>query len=309
MLVTLHRRENCDDNADIVCAALIELVTRMPALRVLFPIHPNPRIARRLRRRLGGHPAFELVEPLPYAEFIRHAAGAALVISDSGGIQEEAPHLGVPLLVPRANTERAEALATGFVQLVAVERQALVDAAVAMLAAPPRAPLPFDADAPFGAGDAAARIVAVLERAWAAAARRDAPRACTAPATMTSRAPGGECRSAWREAVPVGAPGTGAARLRRVRRSAGGVAAHRAGAAHGGRARRGGGRPHRRRRTRPLRLPRDHRLFPALAGVAGRLAARRRRRRPASPRRRRPALARPLAGGRGAAAHADPSRR
>jgi UDP-N-acetylglucosamine 2-epimerase (non-hydrolysing) len=166
VLVTLHRRENWGDNADIVCDALIELAARKPALRVLFPIHPNPRMALRLRRRLGSHAAFRLVDPLPYPEFVRRAAGAALIISDSGGIQEEAPHLGVPLLVPRVNTERGECLATGFVRLVAIDRQQIVTAALAMLAAPRRAPLPFDANAPFGAGDAAVRIADVLERTW-----------------------------------------------------------------------------------------------------------------------------------------------
>jgi UDP-N-acetylglucosamine 2-epimerase (non-hydrolysing) len=164
VLVTLHRRENWDRNAEIVCDALLDLVARRPALSVLLPVHPNPRIARRLHRRLGAHPSFTLVDPLPYPEFVRQAAGAALIISDSGGIQEEAPHLGVPLLVPRANTERAESLATGFVRLVAIDRERIVEAALAMLAAPRQRPLPFDADAPFGAGDAATRIVDVLER-------------------------------------------------------------------------------------------------------------------------------------------------
>jgi UDP-N-acetylglucosamine 2-epimerase (non-hydrolysing) len=85
-----------------------------------------------------------------------------LIISDSGGIQEEAPHLGTPLLVPRCNTERPEAIATGFVRLIAVDEHGIVNAAVAALCAQRRAPVPIDADAPFGAGDAAQRIVTVL---------------------------------------------------------------------------------------------------------------------------------------------------
>jgi len=177
VLVTLHRRENWDAPADVVCDALLELIVRRPALRVLFPLHPNPRIARRMTRRLGAHPAFDLVGPLPYPEFIRAAAGAALIVSDSGGIQEEAPHLGVPLLVPRANTERGESLATGFVRLVAIDRQLIVEAALAMLAAPRGAPVPFDAEAPYGAGDAAARIVAVLERSFGTSADEAGSRA------------------------------------------------------------------------------------------------------------------------------------
>ena len=98
-----------------------------------------------------------------YSEFVESAASAALIVSDSGGIQEEAPHLGTPLLVPRSNTERPECLATGFVQLVPVDRQAIVRRALEALDSPPRPALPIDADAPFGAGDAATRIVRVLE--------------------------------------------------------------------------------------------------------------------------------------------------
>lgn len=169
VMVTLHRRENWDANAEIFCDALIELAARHPHLRMVFPLHPNPRIANRIRRRLGSHIAFQLVDPMEYPEFVRMMAEAALVISDSGGIQEEVPHLGTPLLVPRSNTERPEGLATGFVHLVALDCVCIVEAAAALLALPPRAPLPFDDHAPFGAGDAAERIAAVLERVLAPA--------------------------------------------------------------------------------------------------------------------------------------------
>lgn len=162
VLVTLHRRENWDGNADVVCDALLALAAAHPALRFVLPVHPNPRIATRLRRRLGPHPRFDLVAPMEYRNFVAMAATAQLLISDSGGIQEEAPHLGVPLLVPRTCTERPEGVATGFVRLVAIDRDAIVAAATAMLAAPRRAGLPFDHHAPFGAGDAAQRIVGVL---------------------------------------------------------------------------------------------------------------------------------------------------
>jgi UDP-N-acetylglucosamine 2-epimerase len=171
VLVTLHRRENYDSNADVVCRALMRLAATHAELRFLFPVHPNPRVAAPIRRRLQGNPAFELVAPMPYRQFIRAAAGAALIISDSGGIQEEAPHLGTPLLVPRRNTERPEGVATGFVRLVPVREDAIVDAANAALRAPRRHALPIDEGAPFGAGDAADRIVRVLSA-------RAAERAC-----------------------------------------------------------------------------------------------------------------------------------
>jgi len=162
VLVTLHRRENHDRNADVVCRALLRLSSIRPELTIVFPVHPNPRVAEPIRRRLGAHPAFELVAPMAYRDFIAAAIDAALIISDSGGIQEEAPHLGTPLLVPRCNTERPEAIATGFVRLIAVDEHGIVNAAQAALAAQRKLPVPIDADAPFGAGDAAQRIATVL---------------------------------------------------------------------------------------------------------------------------------------------------
>jgi len=163
ILVTLHRRENWGRNADVICDALIEIAARRPELRLVFPVHPNPRVAPRIRRRLGGRPGFDLVAPMAYRDFVRAAASAALVISDSGGVQEEIPHLGTPLLVPRTNTERPESIATGFVRLVAADRDLLVRLALELLAAPRRAPLPFDRHAPYGAGDAGQRIAEILE--------------------------------------------------------------------------------------------------------------------------------------------------
>lgn len=163
VLVTLHRRENWDSKADVICDALLDLARARPDLRMRVPVHPNPRIAPRLRKRLHGHGQFTLAAPLAYREFIAAVARAPLVISDSGGIQEEVPHLGVPLLVPRSCTERPEGIATGFVRIVPVDRADIVREALAMLAAPRRAPLPFDRDAPFGDGTASARIADVLE--------------------------------------------------------------------------------------------------------------------------------------------------
>jgi len=162
LLITLHRRENHDRNADIVCRALLRLSSLRPELTMVLPVHPNPRVAEPIRRRLGAHPAFELVAPMPYRDFIATAMASDLIISDSGGIQEEAPHLGTPLLVPRCNTERPEAIATGFVRLVAVDEHGIVNAALAALSMERKAPVPIDDDAPFGAGDAARRIVKAL---------------------------------------------------------------------------------------------------------------------------------------------------
>jgi UDP-N-acetylglucosamine 2-epimerase (non-hydrolysing) len=163
VLVTLHRRANYDRNAAIVCDALIELASVRKHLRILFPVHPNPRVSATVRGRLESHPSIDLVEPMRYQQFIDCAERAALIISDSGGIQEEAPHLGTPLLVPRRNTERPESIVTGFVQLIPIDRDTIVRAALDVLASPRRLALPIDERAPFGAGNAASRVVSVLE--------------------------------------------------------------------------------------------------------------------------------------------------
>ncbi len=167
VLVTMHRRENYDRHAGLVCDALIDLVDARRELHVLFPVHPNPRVAMSVRRKLGSHPAFSLVEPMSYRDFVACAAGAALIISDSGGVQEEAPHLGTRLLVPRCNTERPECLATGFVELVSVDRGTLVRQALRALDRPRAPAIPIDDAAPFGAGDAAMKIVRAIERSTA----------------------------------------------------------------------------------------------------------------------------------------------
>jgi len=170
VLVTLHRRENWDGKADAICNALVEICDRVPELTMLVPVHPNPRMAHRLRKQLSGDSRFSLVQPLAYREFISAAASAALVISDSGGIQEEVAHLGVPLVVPRSCTERPECVETGFVRIVGAGHRDIVREALAMLALPRRAPLPFDRGAPFGDGAAASRVVDVLESVLADAA-------------------------------------------------------------------------------------------------------------------------------------------
>jgi UDP-N-acetylglucosamine 2-epimerase (non-hydrolysing) len=110
------------------------------------------------------HPAFDLVAPMSYRDFVAEAAAAALIISDSGGVQEEAPHLGTHLLVPRSNTERPEGIETGWVQLVRADRTAILEAALEKLAAPYPRPVPIDARAPFGDGHAAEKIVQVVEQ-------------------------------------------------------------------------------------------------------------------------------------------------
>jgi UDP-N-acetylglucosamine 2-epimerase (non-hydrolysing) len=162
--LTLHRRENYGHGLDIACAAVLELLQAQPGLCLVCPVHPNPTVGNRIRRHLAAHPRIALVEPLDYRDFIAVLKRSRLVITDSGGIQEEAPYLGLPVLVVRENTERPESVALGCAHLVPLRRESIVAEALRMLAAPPLMRLGFTADAAYGDGRSGERIAqAVLQ--------------------------------------------------------------------------------------------------------------------------------------------------
>jgi UDP-N-acetylglucosamine 2-epimerase (non-hydrolysing) len=163
--LTLHRRENYGRGLDLVCGAVLEAIASHTDLDVVCPVHPNPTVGLRIRRLLGGHPRVRLTDPMPYRSFVKLLKRSALVVTDSGGIQEEAPYLGVPVLVARDETERPEALASGTTRLVPLDKQVIVDAIRAALEQPRPAPLPFTAESPFGDGQSALRIADILARA------------------------------------------------------------------------------------------------------------------------------------------------
>jgi UDP-N-acetylglucosamine 2-epimerase (non-hydrolysing) len=158
IVLTLHRRENYGRGLDVVCAAVLDLLAVRPDVGVLCPVHPNPAVGARIRQHLSAHPRVVLTEPLDFRPFITLLARATLAITDSGGIQEEAPYLGTPILIARENTERPESLALGSANLVAVDAPSIVAAARHLLDAPRPTALPFDASAPYGDGRAGMRI-------------------------------------------------------------------------------------------------------------------------------------------------------
>lgn len=121
MVVTIHRRENFGQPLRDVCEAIRELVARHPRLRVVVPLHPNPAAGDMVRAELDGIAAVELCEALDYECFVRLLLRASLVLSDSGGIQEEGPSLGLPVLVARGVTERPEGVEAGAVRLVGTD--------------------------------------------------------------------------------------------------------------------------------------------------------------------------------------------
>ena len=171
--LTLHRRENYGRGLDVVCEAVLELVRQRPRLGVVCPVHPNPAVGSRIRRHLAGRARIALVDPLDYRPFIALLAQSRLTITDSGGIQEEAPYLGTPVLVVRENTERPESVAIGAATLVPLKADRIVAEAQRLFALPAPRRLPFTPEAPYGDGRSGERIASILvERLCAPATMR-----------------------------------------------------------------------------------------------------------------------------------------
>ena len=161
ILVTGHRRENFAGGLDRVAAGLVRLADRGD-VEIVYPVHLNPAVREVAARVLGAHPAIRLIEPLDYLPFIALMRRAHLIITDSGGVQEEAPSLGKPVLVTRDTTERPEAVAAGTVELVGTDTDRLVARATRLLDDPAAYRAMSIAHNPYGDGQAAARIVKAL---------------------------------------------------------------------------------------------------------------------------------------------------
>lgn len=161
LLVTGHRRESFGDGFANICQALAELAQRQD-LQIVYPVHLNPNVQGPVYAQLGGLHNVHLIAPQDYLAFVRLMQRAHVVLTDSGGVQEEAPALGRPVLVMRDVTERPEAVQAGVVTLVGTEPARIVSA-VAAACERPSLPARFLADAsPYGDGRASARIVAAL---------------------------------------------------------------------------------------------------------------------------------------------------
>jgi UDP-N-acetylglucosamine 2-epimerase (non-hydrolysing) len=159
--VTSHRRENIGDGMGAIAGAVRRLAAR-PDTAVIWPIHPNPAVGAPVRAELAGLDNIALIEPLDYPHFVRLLTMAALVLTDSGGVQEEAPVLGKPVLVLRRTTERGEGVEAGTALLVGTDSERIVAAATVLLDDPAAYARMARAHRPHGDGRAAERIVAVL---------------------------------------------------------------------------------------------------------------------------------------------------
>lgn len=167
VLVTSHRRENFGEPFREICQAIRDLVEANDDIEVLYPVHPNPNVRDTAHAMLGGLPRVTLTEPLDYLPFVAAMKRAYLILSDSGGVQEEAPALGKPVLVLRRETERPEAVDAGVVKLVGPDRARIVEEAQRLLDDPAAYAAMARGVSPYGDGRAAERIIAVLRQHFA----------------------------------------------------------------------------------------------------------------------------------------------
>ena len=162
VLVTAHRRESFGAPLRSICAAIRELAGRFPELQFVLPVHPNPEVKQTVEELLSDLPAMHLIPPVDYLEFVHLLARADLVLTDSGGVQEEAPSLGKPVLVLREVTERPEGVAAGTAQVVGTDRARIVAVASELLTSPAAYARMAGAVNPYGDGRASERILAAL---------------------------------------------------------------------------------------------------------------------------------------------------
>lgn len=164
VLVTAHRRDSLGAPLRQICRAVAALHDRYPDVQFLWPLHPNPSVGSVVRRMLGDLPRIRLRAPLDYGPFVAALRRSDLVLTDSGGVQEEAPALGKPVLVLRTESERPEAVAAGVARLVGTDPSAIVREASRLLDDPRAYRAMARGASPYGDGRAAGRIVAILAR-------------------------------------------------------------------------------------------------------------------------------------------------
>jgi UDP-N-acetylglucosamine 2-epimerase (non-hydrolysing) len=162
ILVTVHRRENFGEPMADICRALKDVMTQNPDVEMVIPVHPNPNVHGIVHKTLGGIPGIHLIEPMDYEPFCRLMERADIILTDSGGIQEEAPSLSKPVLVLRDETERPEAVNMGTVKLVGPHYERIVTEANLLLNDATAYQSMAKASNPYGDGQACDRILQAL---------------------------------------------------------------------------------------------------------------------------------------------------
>jgi len=163
ILVTAHRRESFGQPIRNVCHAILDLAQAFPAYRFIYPVHPNPNISGPVHELLGNHPTVSLCAPMGYADLVCTLRDCHFVMTDSGGIQEEAPALGKPVLVLREETERPDAVKYGAAILVGTDRQKIVTEATRLLTSVSDYLAMKNAGSPYGDGQASRRIATICD--------------------------------------------------------------------------------------------------------------------------------------------------
>ncbi len=161
ILVTAHRRESFGEGFSRICDALVAIADRND-VQVVYPVHPNPNVRTPVHERLGSHPNITLTEPMDYVPFVDLMRRAYVILTDSGGIQEEGPSLGKPVLVLREKTERPEAVEAGTVKLVGTDTGRIVRETVTLLDCPEEYERMSRIHNPYGDGHASERIEAAI---------------------------------------------------------------------------------------------------------------------------------------------------
>jgi UDP-N-acetylglucosamine 2-epimerase (non-hydrolysing) len=162
--VTTHRRENFGDGMADIAAALLEIAAR-DDVAIIFPVHMNPNVRKVMDAKLGNHPRIAMIEPLDYPHFARLLSISYIMLSDSGGVQEEAPALGKPVLVMRETTERPEGVAAGTAKLVGTDKNRIISEIFTLLDDEAAYSNMARAHNPFGDGQAAQKIAGLVANA------------------------------------------------------------------------------------------------------------------------------------------------
>lgn len=164
ILVTAHRRENFGGPLEEICRALLGIVQAHPDVALIYPVHLNPHVREPVHRLLGGHDRIHLIPPVNYAQCVALMLRASLILTDSGGIQEEAAGLHRPVLVMRETTERMEGIEAGAAKLVGTSQAGITEGVTRVLSNPQEYERMRQAINPYGDGHAAERIVDILDR-------------------------------------------------------------------------------------------------------------------------------------------------
>ncbi|MDX2346824.1 MAG: UDP-N-acetylglucosamine 2-epimerase (non-hydrolyzing) [Legionella sp.] len=167
ILVTGHRRESFGDGFQAICRALLQIAKRFPEVDIVYPVHLNPQVQQPVKALLSAISNIYLIDPVDYISFVYLMRKSYFILTDSGGIQEEAPSLGKPVLVMREITERPEAVTAGTVKLVGANQESIIQSVSELLQNMDIYQKMSRAQNPYGDGEAAARMTRILEKVFA----------------------------------------------------------------------------------------------------------------------------------------------